>query len=221
MEQTHVDELIQQTRQYEFADGLRELQLGLYFAIAGATLWLAFNPAWQTYVFTLMLTHRVLGIVVNFIPVVLPLAIVGGMLPVMNYLRRRWLWRESGMVKSRWMMVPKGVNILSAVIIVVALGLGALAWHFGYGDDMLIWRVLWASTGWSMGYTYIGVGRHIGLKRYVWMGAIGGLASTLVLFLPFGFSGLTLVLWLGWGVTLCTSGGLALRRAFQSVQEKS
>ncbi|MGD0707780.1 MAG: hypothetical protein ABSA51_04940 [Anaerolineaceae bacterium] len=220
VDQLNVDKLIQQTRQYEFADGLRDLQLGLYFAISGLTFWLIFDPGWMSFVFSLIKTNRVWGILVNFIPIILPLAVVLGMLPIMNYLRRRWLWRDSGMIKTRW-VVPKGVNILSAVILVGVIILGGLLRHFGKVDDMFLLRVLWTATGWSFGYTCIGVGRHIGLKRYIWMGAIGGLASTIVLFLPFGFGETTMVFWLTWGLILSISGGIILRRAFRSVQENS
>jgi len=220
VEQPNVDKLIQQTRQYEFADGLRDLQLGFYFAISGLTFWLIFDPRWMSFIFTLIRTNRAWGILVNFVSVVLPLVVVLGMLPIMNYLRRRWLWRESGMVKSRW-VVPKGVNILSAVIMVGTIVLGGLLRHFGKVDDIFLLRVLWAATGWSFGYTWIGVGRHIGLKRYIWMGAIGGMASTIVLFLPFGFGETTMVFWQTWGLILSISGVIVLRRAFRSVQENS
>jgi hypothetical protein len=174
----------------------------------------------MSFIFTLIRTNRAWGILVNFVSVVLPLVVVLGMLPIMNYLRRRWLWRESGMVKSRW-VVPKGVNILSAVIMVGTIVLGGLLRHFGKVDDIFLLRVLWAATGWSFGYTWIGVGRHIGLKRYIWMGAIGGMASTIVLFLPFGFGETTMVFWQTWGLILSISGVIVLRRAFRSVQENS
>ena len=129
----------------------------------------------------------------------------------------RWLWRESGIVKPvRW-VVPRRVNILSAVIIVTGMAPGLGLRVLEKVDASFLFRIFWSMTGWAFGSTLIRVGRHINLTRYVWLGSVGGLASTLVLFLPFPFRQVSLIFWLSWSLLILISGGLALQRALRSV----
>src|SRR3989304_1086552 len=82
---------------------------------------------------------------------VAPLA-VWGMLGVMASVRKRWLWRESGMVSpARW-AVPRKVNVVSAMILLggMALGLGVL--RLGIVDPSFLLRLLWTAPGWSFGF---------------------------------------------------------------------
>jgi hypothetical protein len=216
--QPDVDKLIQQTRQYEFSDGLRDVQLALLLGLSSVAVWLSLEPGWLAFVGAVVKTFGRWAVWINMLPMVVALGAVLGMLWVMDFVRRRWLWRESGMVKSSRWVVPRGVNVLSAVILVggiaVGLGLRYLAWV----DDAFVLRMLWAATGWSFGYTLFGVGRHLGLLRYVRLGVVGGLASTGMLILPLSFGQVALAFGLGWAVLLGASGAIALRRAIRSVQ---
>jgi hypothetical protein len=45
-----VDKLIRQTRQYEFSDGLRDLQVAVLLGIGCMTVWLSLEPMWMTFV---------------------------------------------------------------------------------------------------------------------------------------------------------------------------
>ena len=96
-----------------------------------------------------------------------------------------------------------------------AIGLFVLLEYLFIPSELGMRWVFWAATGWAFGYTCYGVGRHLSLQRYVWLGASGGLASTLVLFLPFSFGVVSLLFWCSWGLILFASGGIALRKAFQ------
>jgi hypothetical protein len=218
MAQPDVDKLIRQTRQYEYSDGLRDLQMAVLLGLGGIAVWLTLEPTWMTFIANLV---KVLGrwaAWINMLPVILAPLATWGMLRLMNFLRQRWLWRESGMVKpSRW-VVPRGVSVLSAVILLGGIALGFGLYLQGRADDVFVLRMLWAATGWSLGYTLIGVGRHIDLARYVRLGVIGGLASTLLLFLPLTFGQTALVFGLSWCLLLAVSGTVALRREFHSVQ---
>lgn len=208
-----VKQLIQDTRRYEFADGLRDLQLAIFFVTSGAAAWLVFQPFWITLIGDLVERYgrgaAWLGILVLFIA---PLAVIG-MLGLMNFVRKRWLWRESGMVKaSRW-VVPRRVTVLSFVIIVAGLAFAVLARRQGWVEDSFILRMLWVATGWSFGYTLIAMGRELDLPRYIWLGVIGGALSTILLFLDLTFAQVALVFSLTWGLLLSASGILTLRRA--------
>lgn len=214
-----VDNLIRQTQQYEFADGLWDLQLAVPLSLGGAICWLVLEPGWITFLFNLV---NALGRWVAWASLLLvffPGLATWGMLGLMNYVRRRWLWRESGMVKpSRW-MTPRRVTVLSAAIFTGGIIFGWGLHQIGWADDRFALRMIWAAAGWSFGYTLVGLGRNTGLARYVRMGAIGGLASTIVLFLPLTFGQAALVFGLWWGLALAVSGIVVLRRALPSVRK--
>jgi hypothetical protein len=210
-----VDQLIRQTHQYEFSDGLRDLQMAVFFILSSLAVWLSFEPMWLTFIGTLVKTFGRWAVWFSMAPTVLSVAAVWGMLGLMKVLRQRWLWRESGMVTSTRWVVPRSVNILSAVIMIGGIAAGFGLRYLGWVNDAFALRMLWAATGWSFGYTLIGVGRHIGLERYVRLGAVGGLASTIMLFLPFTFSQVSLVFGLGWSLLLIVSGVVALQHALR------
>lgn len=216
MAQPNVDQLIRQTRQYEFSDGLRDLQLAVLLGFSSAAVWLSFEPGWLTFVARVANTFGRWAAWINMLPLVVAIAAVWGMLALMNYLRRRWLWRESGMVKSSRWVVPRRVNVLSAVILLCGLGLGLGLRYLGWVGDAFVLRLLWATTGWSFGYTLVGVGRHIGLQRYVRLGVAGSLVSTAALFLPLTFGQVALAFGLAWTVLLTASGIVTLQRAVRS-----
>ena len=53
----------------------------------------------------------------------------------------------------------------------------------------------------------------LGLKRYILLDAVGGIASTVLLFLPLTFGQVAIVLYGAWALVLGISGAIALRRA--------
>ena len=192
--------------------------MAVFFALGGVTVWFSLEPMWMIIVANMMARFGRWAAWINLMPVILAPLAVWGMLRLMDYLRRRWLWRESGMVKPlRWVVSPQ-VNMLSAVILLggVALSLGLRQWR--WSDDAFVLRMLWAATGWGFGYTLMGVGQHVGISRYVWLGAVGGSVSTLVLFLPLTFGQTALVFGLSWSLMLMVSGTIALRRGLMSAQ---
>ena len=218
MSRSDVDKLIRQTRKYEFSDGLRDLQMALLLGIGGLSVWLVFEPTWTTFIGNMMGVFGRWAAWINILPVILAPLAVWGMLRVMDYLRQRWLWRESGIVKaSRW-IVPRRVNVVSAVILLGGLALSLGMRYLGRADDLFVLHMLWAATGWALGYTLAAVGRHLGLSRYVWLGVTGGLISTVVLFLPLTFGQTSLVFGLSWCLLLAMSGIITLQRATFSVK---
>jgi len=213
MSQTDMDKLIRQTRQYEFSDGLRDLQLAVLFAVGGMTVWLSLEPVWMSFIVTMVNKLGRWAVWLGMLPALLmPLAVLG-MLGLMNHLRRRWLWRESGEVKPSRFAVPRGVNVLAAVIFVGGLAVSLWLRFTGRAGDVLVLRMLWAATGWSFGYTLVGVGRHIGFSHYVGLGTAGGLLSTALLVLPLTFGQSALVFGIVWSLILAVSGVAGLRRA--------
>lgn len=218
MSQPDVNKLIRKTREYEFSDGLRDLQMAVLIGICGMGVWLTFEPTWIAFVGNMMRVFGRWAAWINMLPVILAPVAGWGMLRLMDYLRQRWLWRESGIVKSSRWIVPRQVSVLSVVILLGGLALSLGLRYVGRADDSFFLRMLWAATGWAFGYTLIGVGRFIGLSRYVWLGVAGGLMSTVMLFLPITFGQTSLVFGLSWCLLLAISGMVTLRRAMFTVK---
>jgi hypothetical protein len=220
MAQPDVEGLIRKTRQYEFSDGLRDFQLAILFAFGGGTVWLSLEPFWLDWVFSLAQRFGRWAAWFSLLPVLLMPLSVWGVLYVMKAIRQRWLWRASGMVMpARW-MVSRQVNLLGAAVLVGGLGLAFGLRYLGRVDNTFVLRMLWVATGWSFSVTTIGVGRDIGLPRYIWLGVAGGILSSALLFLPLTFGQSALAFGLLWSLCLIASGTIALRRAWRALPEK-
>jgi len=160
--QPDIQDLMRRTRQYEFADGLRDLQLAMMLGLTGAGIWLVFGPIWIGFLGSFVLRYGRWAAWAGLLWVFLPALAVFGMLGVMKVLRSRWLWVQAGTVRpSRW-AVPKRVNLISAIILVGGIAWGIGLRSLGWVDETFVLRMLWTATGWSFGYTLVGVGRELG-----------------------------------------------------------
>lgn len=216
-----VQGLIRRTQRYEFSDGLRDLQLALLLGLGGVMVWFVFSPWWARLLGLLVLRFGRWAAWAGMLWVLLPALAAWGMLAVMRSLRRRWLWARSGEVTPFKVIVPRRVNVVAAAILVIAIGGGVLLWSRGAVDVGFALRMLWAATGWSFGYTLLGVGKEIGLARYVRVGVVGGVGSSLLLVLPLDFGQAALALGLGWCAILAVSGAITLRQAWALAKAES
>ena len=216
--ETNVEGLIHKTRQYEFVDGLRDLQLAVLLAFFGVFTWFSLTLiGMRWYIQWILKLKETFGrwaaLISGLLFILILIAFLVGTLWAMRFLRRRWLWRESGWVKPLPWQVPRKVNILSAAIILGGIGLAIGLLIAGRVDESFVLRMFWAATGWAFGFTLVGVGREIGLKRYLWLGSVGGIASTVVLFLHLDFGQTAIALYGPWALALGISGAITLRRA--------
>lgn len=216
--QTDIEGLIRKTRQYEFVDGLRDLQIAAIMAFFVVFSWFVFTlTGVRLYLRLILFIKDIFGSWAPWIDGLLFLliifSIIGVSLWLMRAMRRKWLWRESGWVKPLRWQVPRRVSVLSVVIVLGGIGLALALFAADRVEASFILRMLWVATGWAFGYTLVGVGREIGLKRYIWLGAVGGIASTVLLFLPLTFGQIAIVLYGAWALVLGISGAITLRRA--------
>ncbi len=212
------EDLIRQTQQYEFADGLRDLQMAIILASLGITSWLTLDLVYLPLVAELMKIFGRQAIWLSLLPLIIPVLVARGAIGVMNYLRRRWFWRESGMVKPLSQLVPRWATVLGVAIYLVSV-MFALGSHFsGQADILFALQMLVVAAGWSTGVILVGFGYAIGLPRYIWFGVIGGLASTFLLILPLTFGQTALVFGLCWGLMFAVSGIALLRHTLLSSQ---
>jgi hypothetical protein len=217
--QPDVDGLIRETRRYEFADGLVELQMGVLLTIMGALSQLVFSPKLIHLSLSLSQTLGSWARWLTVLIVLLPTLAAFGTRHIVKYVRRRWLWRTSGFVEPLPSAVPRKALTFATATVVVSVAVAFALSRAGWGEPMLPLRVLVASVGWAQGITMIGVGRTTGLAHYAWLGIVGGSASTSFLFLHLTFGQAWLAFCLLWGLAFTASGLFSLRCALLRLRE--
>jgi hypothetical protein len=214
----NVEHLIRQTKQYEFADGLRDLQLAIILTTLGITSWLILDLVYLPFLAVLMQAFGKQAIWLSLLLLIIPILVAWGTNGAMNYCRRRWLWRNSGMVKPLAQLVPLWATVLGVVIYLASVVL-ALGLHFAaQADSLFVLQMLVVAAGWSTGVILVGLGYAIGLPRYIWLGLLGGGASTFLFMLPLTFGQTALVCGLSWGLMFAASGTVLLRHTLLSRQ---
>ena len=213
------DGLIRKTIRYEFADGFRDIQMGLFFALMGVIGWLGLQPAWLKLVFNL--TDQVgkwaLPVVLLMLFVV-PIAAIFGIQQLMNAVRRRWLWSESGIVKPARILVSKRTNLMAVLVFMCVLAIGLILYPRQGNDAWYVLRVIFAATGWASGVVMLMHGKNIELPRYIWLGVIGGVISTMQMFVRFDYGQTWLLFGCSWGALLVGSGLIALYSAWSKAK---
>lgn len=210
------EDLILETKRYEFLDGMRDIQLGVFFILMGIAFWIGFQPFWWRMLLWLgERTEPLLMMMVAILLLVLPALIAVLLLPLMKVIRQRWLWRESGMVTPLRQAVPMGITMVTIVVFLVSSIIGLLVGFTQGLPSFFAWNLLWTVTGWSFGSMLLMLGMHLKIKRYTWLGIIGGLASCVIMWATIDLTQPVLVFGLGWGILLLVSGlvVLALRRS--------
>ena len=221
MGQSDVDKLIQNTLQYEYADGLRDLQMAVVWVSIGVTSWFVFDQARVWLAFAIHLANVLGGWArwITMLLVFLPTLLGFGALTLITYARKRWLWRESGWVRPSRSPTPRWVWVIVAAIFLVSVLLSVELYRQGLVNDLFVLKMLVAASSWATGYYLAALGRNIGLSRYIWLGIAGGLVPTIVLFIPLTFGETWLAVGLWWGFVSTVSGVWALRHKMLSLSE--
>jgi hypothetical protein len=222
-EQVDTKKIILETKQYEFADGLRDIQLGFALILMGGVWFgLMYQPSWLMFMIQLGRDYGRWATVVAFLLLFfLPAVATSGMQRVMESVRRRWLWRESGMVKASPILVPTYVSVLATVVFISTLVLGLRFQSFLKTDDFYLMSLIMVGVGWSFGVSLIGLGINLKVWRYVVMGVVGGVVSTALFLYQSSLTDAGLLSFLGWGLILLTSGLIVLKQVWPEIREES
>ncbi|MGD8603392.1 MAG: hypothetical protein PVF49_02350 [Anaerolineales bacterium] len=210
-----VERLIQTARRYEFADGLRDLQLAAVVALVGGVAAFTYLPQGiRIYIQWAVWFRERWGRLAAYLPLLLFFLVLvlmmAGSVRVMSSIRRRWLWRESGSAQPRTWGMSRPATILAALVLLISIVGGVLLWMAGVVEADFALRMIWTASGWAMGIELYVMGRSMDLPRYRWIGGLGGLASSALLFLPISFGASALVFAAGWAITLAASGVVTL-----------
>ena len=213
------DGLIRKTKRYEFIDGFRDIQIGLLFALMGVIGWVELHPVWIKIVFGLtgQVGKWATPIVLLMLFGPLFAAILGVQL-LMNAVRRRWLWSESGIVKPARILVSKRTNLMAVLVFMIVFVIGIFLYPQEGNDPWFVLRVIFASTGWASGVVMLFHGKDIKLPRYIWLGVIGGVISTVQMFVRLDYGQSWLLFGSSWGALLIGSGFIALYNAWSKAK---
>ena len=192
----NINKVMQRTRQYEFQDGLRDIQFALTFLAIGIVSWYILDMHFAPLLGKLMQNQGAsaswLLLLLVFIPGVIGFAMWG----IMYLLRKHWLWRESGMVTPKPIMVPRWASVSAVAVYIAAM---ILSIRLGGSSDLIL-NMLFVASGWATAIMLIGIFRHVGLRRYLWIAILGIFGSSLLLFTPFTFGQNVLIFGIFWAL---------------------
>ncbi|MBL8164385.1 MAG: hypothetical protein JNJ61_20520 [Anaerolineae bacterium] len=209
----NIEQLQQRTARYELADGLSDFQTAILWLVQGVIFWTLVDhaPAWRNVLNGLRdsLGDSTGRLVAAVIVTALPLLALAGGLWAMRALRRRWLWRETGMVTPKAWVVPRRVILSGLALTGVVVVLGSLI-AIALADGWLMLRALFVGMSWGQAYTLAISAQQLDLPRYRWL-ALGGVVVPLVLaFVPATVGQFGLVFGLAWTAALVVSGMSAM-----------
>ncbi|NIM94933.1 MAG: hypothetical protein GTO18_14625 [Anaerolineales bacterium] len=216
-----LDELTRRTRRKEFEDGLRDFQMAALILMYGLLVWAVFSPVvLRLFIKTLLLDQSIA--IVGFIGFVALIILVAfGAERLMARFRRATLWKDSGFVRPLRWTVNRWITLL-ATLILLAIIIGS-TWLMVRGvlnqEEAL--RAIPVGASLSTAFIFFAMGFSLEIRRYRWVGLAGAILSFILLFPKISFSQTWLWLSVGWAVILTTSGGWALSKALQEIQEGS
>src|SRR5690348_7146333 len=118
--------LQRRTMRYEFADGIRDFQSAFWLLTMGVYIWLFWDKSsvWMPAFNNLARSQgRVMVVLaVSILAIGLPLIVSEGGLRLINeYVRRRWLWCETGYVTPKKWIVPRRTLFLALGLMTLVL----------------------------------------------------------------------------------------------------
>ena len=208
-----MDKLTQATRRREFLDGLRDIHIGWVILLLGALNAFILSRAGMRLLIHSLLYDKSLTIVGLLGLVGLLLLLIFGAERIIERIRRTRLWKESGFVKPLRWGFNRGFTILSTAILLLIVVGGVWMMARGLLSQEATLRSIPAASGFALGITFLGVGQSLKIRRYLWVGLAGILASIPIFFIRLSFGQSWLWLGVAWAIILFASGAWALRRA--------
>jgi MFS family permease len=217
---TDFDQLTKATRRREFDDGLMDYVFGGTFLLIGILGWFFFSSfGLRWFIETFLKSREITIIALIAIFAVLILLIMGARRVIEN-IRRQTLWKNLGFVKSLRWQVSWQTNAAAVIVFVFMIVVAVWLMSQGYVLQEFVLRTLVSSSGIATGIVFFGMGKELDLQRYKWTGAVGGILSIVIIFVPISFSIAWLVLGIIWMVVLTVSGSWALRKSILELREQ-
>jgi hypothetical protein len=218
---TDFDRLTKATRRREFDDGLMDYVFGGTFLLIGILGWFFFSSFGLRWFIGNLLKSREITIIAMVAIFALFILLIMGARRVIENIRRQTLWKNMGFVKSLRWQVGWQTNAAAVIVFVAMIVVSDWLMSQGYVNQEFVLRTLVSSSGIATGVVFFGVGKELDLQRYKWIGAVGGILSTMIIFVPISFSIAWLVLGVIWMVVLTVSGSWALRKSILELREQN
>ncbi len=206
------ENLTRQTRRLEFEDGLTDLQNALVFLLLSLMGAVFFSTWGITIYMRAMLFNSELTTITLLALIPLLILLMFGGRRLIHRIRRDYFWRDRGeIVPLKW-QVDWRVNLLAAAVWLVLTLIGLVGVSRGSTEWDAELRVMIGAAGVATGVVYFALGWSMGIRRYLWLGAIGGILSLLLTFIPVPAGYSWVVFGFIWCGLLVISGIYALRR---------
>ncbi len=210
------------TARYEFADGIRDFQTAFWIFITGIYALIVWDipDLWLPFVDFARAQGTLFILLTTFVvPIGIPVIISEFCFRAANeHIRRRWLWRNTGFIKSKAWIIPRYV-LFTAYGITFSVFIGGILLAIETHDASLILRGLYVGIGTSLAYMYGSVGIRLQIPRHKIL-ALTGFAGTLLLaLLPLRMGMFAFTLSLLWVILLVLSGIYAMRQV--AIQQKA
>jgi hypothetical protein len=213
------ENLTRQTRRLEFEDGLTDIQNALVFLLLSLLGTVFFSTWGITLYMRAMLFNSELTTIALLAMIPLLILLMFGGRRIIHRIRRDVLWRGRGEVVPLKWQVDWRISLLAAAVWLVLTVIGLVAVSRGSTELDAELRIMIGAAGVATGVVYFALGRSMGIRRYLWVGAIGGILSLMLIFIPVptGYSwGVFGLIWCG---LLTVSGIYALRRTLLGVRD--
>ncbi len=214
------DNLTKATRRREFDDGLMDYVFGFTILLIGLLGWFFFSPVGLSWLISGLIQNRDITIIALILMIALLILFISGARRMIEYIRQQHFWKNLGFVKPLRWQVSWQINALASVVLIAMLMIAVWLYLNGYVLQEIVLRTLVSSTGVATGIVFFGVGKELDLRRYKWVGVVGGILSTLVILLPISFSVSWLVLGVVWMIVLTVSGSWALQKSILVLREQ-
>jgi hypothetical protein len=199
----------QDTVRYEFADGIREFHTAFWLLVTGLYAWVVWGlpDVWLPFAEFARSQGLVFSVLIAFVlPIVFPVLLSHLGLRVANeYVRRRWLWRNTGYIKHKAWMVPRAV-LFTAYAIVFASFIGGILLAIQLQVMSFFLYGLYVGIGLAMAYMHWVVSMRFQIVRYRLVAVLGIAGTVLIGLLPIPLGLFPLAFSLFWTAILVISG---------------
>ena len=215
------DDLSKATRKREYDDGLMDYIIGGAFLLLCLLDWFIFSYSGLKWYATRLIQNRETTIIVSVAVISLFILLIYEMRKIINRIRQKTLWKNQGFVKPLRWQVSWQINALASAVMIAMIVFAFWLMFKGSISQEIVLRTLVSSTGVAAGIVFFGLGKQIDLRRYQWVGTVGGTLSALIIIMTISFSNSWLVLGLIWMTVFILSGSWALRKSILSIREQN
>ncbi len=220
-ERIDVDKLARKARRRGFEDGLFDLLIGGIFLVIGIVLGLMYSDSGVRWYAIALTTNRAITIIgFLLLYLILILGMYGGR-KLIDRIRREVIWKDSGFVEPLYIQVSWSINLLAAAAMLGIIISSIWFMSKGLVSSDIATRAIVSGSGIATGVVFFGTGLSLRLPRYLVVGVAGGMLSAAILFSPISFSTSWILLGIGWGIVLLTSGSVVLYQTLKSLRETS